>query len=152
MQSLLCAFLKEKANTSTFGKGNNSLQLSFSPPPLIIFVGILRYLYDHMVLVSEAEEEKRRETICRNKIPWTWGNIYWEWEPSFISSADSSVRGRIKPSSEDGTAWLVSAPVPPLPIYSSSESSQAFTSAERPVCLQILTWYYSGTWPQFFCK
>lgn len=146
-------FFKGKSKHFHLWQRKQLTPLSFSPPPLIIFVGILRYLYDHMVLLSEAEkEEKRRETICRNKIPWTWGNIYWEWEPSFISSADSLVRGRIKPSSEDGTAWLVSAPVPPLPIYSSSESSQAFTSAERPVCLQILTWYYSGTWPQFFCK
>lgn len=84
-----------------------------------------------MMLVSEAKkEEKGREIIRRNKMPWTWGNIYWEWELSFFSSADSSVTGRIKPSSEDITVRLVLAPVPTLPIQSSSESSQALASAE----------------------
>jgi len=38
-----------------------------------------------MVLVSEAEkEEKRRETICRNKTPWTWGSIYWDWNQALF--------------------------------------------------------------------
>lgn len=44
-------------------------------------------------------------------------------------------RGRIKPSSEGETAWIVLAPVPPLPTHSNSESSQAFTWTERSVCL-----------------
>lgn len=48
--------------------------------------------------VRGREGGKRKGTICRNKMPWTWGKIYWEWEPSSISSADRFVRNRIKPS------------------------------------------------------
>lgn len=61
--------------------------MCFSPLPLIIFAGILRYLPVHVVLEAEEKEEKKGN--CMPGInDWTWGNVYQEWEPSFMSSTD----------------------------------------------------------------
>lgn len=55
------------------------LPVSFSPLPLIIFVGILRYLNVHAVLMSEAEKKEEKKGNCMPEInAWTWGNIYQE--------------------------------------------------------------------------
>ena len=54
-------------------------------------------------------------------------------EPSFISSADSFVRGQIKPSSEERTAWRVLAPDPPFNIQQLRELSSIHFS--RETCL-----------------
>lgn len=135
-------------NKQTFPLLANEKKLlhSFSLPPLIslsLYAKIPPWPHGYCVWDKGGVRQKDEKLYEGRKCS-ACGETYWDWQPLLLHSF---VRGEAKPSSKDREAWTVSSLVPPLPVLSSSESSQAYTFVEGPAGPPdfdaVLFWYFA---------